>query len=262
MRAPARSGFGSSSTPSVAESRGFEGRKPSTQNLHDAAVMAVMAVMGDVWSSLPNRQIAHGMRRASCPSMKNIVPSLLFVGCFLVTASARADMPPPDGTKRVPYTFTVHGIASAGPDTAMFSYPCSGTDGQPRDAVTMLSEGDSVAVGRNEGCSIYRVPRSAYADWKKHLDDSVLVTAATKCSGDPSPLTEVDADDARSSINEDLDVKVDATGCSVTSRAVPKPSGGGCNATGATSRASLALLLGLPAMLMLLVRKRRAPASR
>ena len=41
--------------------------------------------------------------------MKPIVPTLLIIGLSLFSASARADVPPDDDSKSVPYTFTVHG---------------------------------------------------------------------------------------------------------------------------------------------------------
>ncbi len=197
--------------------------------------------------------------------MKPVVPTLLIIGFSLFSASARADIPrsEDDDTKVVPYTFTVHGLAGVPADIALL-YSCEhGAD------ESLLQEGSVVATdggyrGQNVSCAIYRTFRSSYDAWKVALMSSQptdLPTGAVKCAGGPSPLTELDADDSRTSINEDIDVKVDATSCSVISRGVPKRAQGGCSATGGSSRAPLALLLGLPAMLILLVKKRR-PVSR
>lgn len=197
--------------------------------------------------------------------MKPIVPTLLFIGLSLFSASARADVPPEaDDSKSVPYTFTVHGIAGVPSDIAIFFDGCPGGSGEP-----LLEEGSVVtttdrAGNRQDSCAIYRTFKSTYDAWdvaRMSNKPANLLTGAVRCTGGPSPLTWLDADDSRTSINEELDVKVDATSCSVTSRGVPKRSQAGCSATGGSSRVPLALLLGLPAMLILLVKKRR-PVSR
>ena len=186
--------------------------------------------------------------------MKPVIPTLLFLCFALVSAPARADVPRQDGTKFVPYTFTVHGIASVPADTAVFSYTCESGD-EPR-----LHEGSVVPAtgGGTQKCAIYRTSTSTYDAWKATLTDPPA--GAVQCTGGPSPLTELDADDSRTSINEDLDVTVDATSCSVVSRGAPQRSSGGCSANGRPSHAPLALLLGLPAVLILLLKKRRPVA--
>lgn len=189
---------------------------------------------------------------------------LIFAACVVRPSLASADMPPGDGSKSVPYRFIVHGLDAVGPAVAVFSYPCSGSNGQPGEDVTLLAEGTSVSIGRNESCAIYQTKRSTYDQWKAEPatsasppDATGLVNGATKCSGGPSPLTTLDKDDPRNEVVEDLDVRVDATSCRVTSRGVP--SRGGCSASGGSPQGALAILLTLPA-LGLLLRKRRATA--
>jgi len=191
--------------------------------------------------------------------MKPVVPTLIVLCFALASAPARADVPRDDETKSVPYTFTVHGIDGVAADTAVFSSPCASGDGP------LLREGSVVSgfYRGSETCAIYRISKSSYDAWRTaptSIAPTAVPAGAVKCTGGPSPLTELDADDSRTSINEDLDVTVDATSCSVVSRGAPQRSSGGCSANGRSSRAPLALLLGLPAMFILLLKKRRPVA--
>ena len=220
-----------------------------------------------------------------------------------LSAAARADLLPADGLKRVSYSFTPHLPADTG-NQALFAYPWSGSTGAPKMRATPLTDTRSLNVGTHEGCQIYVAAKADVDSFTKATGAAVpeatkaLVAKAKACTGGPTPVHTVASTDSRKSINEDVDVKIDKGGCTVTARvaaavnAVPAPS---TNTKGAVDAAAssagdapsspssaapaattpaaekkggcnetgsapspLALLLALPAMFMM--RTKRKPA--
>jgi hypothetical protein len=140
-----------------------------------------------------------------------------------VTPEASADVPPPAGLKRVGFSFSVKGLASA-PDRVLFAYPCGTSNGAPIIEHVKIEEGASVAVGRRGGgCPIYSIAKTAYETWAKDykpthtMEDPALQTLASqamKCTGGPTPMFELSTSDGRGSIAQTLTVKtLDATAC-------------------------------------------------
>lgn len=198
------------------------------------------------------REIAHGMSVAERHCVRILIPSLLLATVFFHSALARADLAPPDSdyTKAVTYTFTAHGAIPT-PDKVVFAY---GSTAAP----TVLAEGTVVAVERNQWCQIYVAKKADYEAWSKaNVAPSELLAKSIMCNGGPSPVTTVSAGDPRSTVNEDVDVKVDATSCSVTSRGAPTSGTGGCTVSGGSRSVPLVLLLGIPAVMLLLSKRRR-----
>jgi MYXO-CTERM domain-containing protein len=63
------------------------------------------------------------------------------------TAEARADLPPPDGTKFVSFGIQVNGLA-AHPDHVLLVFPWSMSNGAPTEEVAVLEDGKSLGFGR------------------------------------------------------------------------------------------------------------------
>ncbi|HVJ90652.1 MAG TPA: hypothetical protein VM580_12675, partial [Labilithrix sp.] len=149
--------------------------------------------------------------------------ALVFAGSVAAfERDVRADVPPPEGRKRVDYAFNVKGLSAAA-DRVLFAYPCGPSNGAPTLEYVKLEEGASVTVGRRGGsCAIYSIGKPAYEAWlsaksstpgaAQHPD--ALVAQSVKCSGGPSPSFEIASNDPRTAITETFRVStLDATSC-------------------------------------------------
>lgn len=185
--------------------------------------------------------------------MKPLVAPLFLVATCLGTATAQADVSrddEPKAPKYVPYEFVVHGHFSD--DPVFYPYPC----GLPAP----LAEGTRTSLVEGSQCSIYMISKTAFDTWHNEspYDSAKLTSLSTQCAGGPTPVTKLDGDDDRSRIQEDLDVEGNGSSCAVRSRGVPSASDddGGCNVSGSRS-VPVALLLGVPAAMLLFGRRRR-----
>ena len=193
--------------------------------------------------------------------MEPFLRPLLTTGvlCALLCASslASADVSSP-GTKRVPYSFAVHGIPAG--NVVLFAY--SPNVGDVKD----VGEGTKITAERAQAS--YRLyattaqKRSEYDAPGSSRSASDLVAASVVCQGGPSSQFSLDDDDPRTSIHEDLDVKtLDATTCVVTSRGVPEKQGG-CAIGGPANRVAPWLVaLAVPLVLLGLRRRDRSKAA-
>jgi hypothetical protein len=186
--------------------------------------------------------------------------------------SARADVPPPDGSRYVGYSFTVTGLAAAG-DRVLFAYPCGSSNGAPVAEYRKVEEGRAVSVGRRGGgCTIYATSKASFdafaatyrpANGVQDPALDALAKGAVKCSGGPSPSFRLPTSDSRSSIEETFAVRAvtDAecvlasttpTTANATATATKAPSGKSCAVgrapgagPGASSVATALALAGL-----------------
>lgn len=126
------------------------------------------------------------------------------------------------GTKRVRYSFTVHGVPPG--DVVLFAVSSTSS------LVTDVGEGTKVTSdSAQDGYRLYATTAQKRADHdaSKARSPSDLIAASVVCQGGPNPTFTLDEDDPRTSINEDLDVKtLDASTCVLTSRGVPTSQGG------------------------------------
>lgn len=224
--------------------------------------------------------------------MRSVFVSAIVLGALAISSTARADIPPPDGQKRVGFEFTVRGLAAT-PDRIVFAYPCGPlSSGSPVDEHSLVEEGKPVSVGYRSGagspggaCNLYTVSKSVYDEWKKTYEQQYkgddpklkeLTGKALKCTGRPTPSFVLKSDDARSKIEEVLDVKtLTDTSCEIVStNAQPTnndPStpatdstspaasdDGGCSVGGGARGAGPWLLaLGVPVIVFLTSRRRK-----
>jgi hypothetical protein len=159
-----------------------------------------------------------GLRRLSLVSALALVPS-----------TALADLPPPDGTKNVGFSFKITGVAAA-PDRVVFSYPCSPSNGAPMMELVKVEEGVAIPMGRRGGgCPLYAIAKSDYDAWAKQTPrptPETLVAKAMKCTGAVTPAFTTSTSDSRNEIQQTLEVtKLDATTCAIGARAIPAATG-------------------------------------
>lgn len=153
----------------------------------------------------------------------------------VVGQSARADVAPPEGIKRVDYRFTVTNV-TAFKDYALLAFPCGTSNGAPMDEMVLVGEDVPVAVGRRGGgCPFYAIKRADFDAWIKANPDgpnhdkamgelfkSKQVVACTGAK--PSPEFELPDADRRDSIKQAFKVtKLDAEGCVVAAADVLPP---------------------------------------
>lgn len=173
-----------------------------------------------------------------------IVASLCLCSIGLVPRAAKADLPPPDGTKFVGYAFKVTGVSIA-PDRVLFAQPCSESSGVPMAHLAKIEEGRAISVGRRGGtCTIYNIAKSRYDEFaqtykpSKDTQDApaaALAAEAKKCEGGPTIQNTLPSKDPRSAVEETLTVvKLDATNCVLKSTGI----GGGVPAATTASSAS------------------------
>lgn len=153
------------------------------------------------------------------------IAALLAASSMGVASTARADVAPPDGIKRVDYRFTVTGV-TAFKDYALLAFPCGTSNGAPMDEMVLVGEDVPVSVGRRGGdCPFYAIKRADFDAWIKANPDgpnhdkamgelfkSKLVVA---CGGaKPSPEHSLPETDPRDTIKQAFKVtKLDAEGC-------------------------------------------------
>lgn len=129
---------------------------------------------------------------------------------------ARADLPPPDGTKFVSYAYAVEGL-EAHPEFVLLGYPSSGSNGRPMDDYAELGK-QPVTLGRRGGSpAIYAVKKSDYEAWKATLaplgpdaptfDNPAFKAFFTsnqvvRCDEAPSPSFSLPSSDPREGIVE------------------------------------------------------------
>jgi MYXO-CTERM domain-containing protein len=172
----------------------------------------------------------------------------LLVGAAL-SASVRADLPPPGGEKFVDYSFVVTGLAVS-PDRVFFAFPCGTSNGTPYKEHVKLEEGVPVRVGRRGGdCTIYSMAKGEYEAWAKDYKPTqsvqdpaldALAAKALKCTGAPALVFTLPTSDPRNAVQETLELKTStATSCVLVSKGIPGENGGGAtsggNGGGATS---------------------------
>jgi MYXO-CTERM domain-containing protein len=140
---------------------------------------------------------------------------------------ARADLPPPDGQKFVPYGFRVEGV-SAQTDWVLLAYPCSDSNGRPMDEYQVVSEGANIGVGRRGGTPrLYAMKRADYDAFAKTykpsdaFPDKALAdlfggNKVVACDKGPTPVHQISSSDPRAGVTESLKlVSVDASSCHV-----------------------------------------------
>jgi MYXO-CTERM domain-containing protein len=153
--------------------------------------------------------------------------SVLVAGALLAAAtSARADLPPPDGTKFVGFAFEVDNLA-AFKDFVLFAYPCGGSNGAPIAEMAELKERAPVSVGRRGGnCKLYAMPRADFDEWRKGVTgnrgeavDALVGSPKVRgCTGGPEIDHTLPISDSRSMVTQTLHVaQLDANACSITS---------------------------------------------
>jgi hypothetical protein len=206
-------------------------------------------------------------------SLMNL-PRLLLTataGLLLLAPSlARADLPPPDGTRYVPYRFRVDGSSKQSPDHVIVVYPWSLSNGAPTREQTTTPDGQWVSVGkRSYPPALYVVRKADYeafvktyaaADGPTDTDPKVdaFLAKSAKCNLAPNPDFTVSDDDPRSAIEEIFVAQtMSDTSCVLTKTNPPDavgqaPKGGGC-AGCTTSEHRIASGIGLGGLFALLV---------
>lgn len=114
------------------------------------------------------------------------------LGLSFSAASARADLPPPNGKKFVPFYATVTGLAA---DHVLLVYPWSTSGGAPTAEIGVLTEGNKLAFGRRimGDPKIYAMKS---ADWKAKKGEitKLPVDGAVDCGTTVSPRHMVESD--------------------------------------------------------------------
>lgn len=168
----------------------------------------------------------------------------VFLGSCLLSSVALADIPPPTGTRRVGFEFTVEGL-DAFPERVVFAYPCSATNGVPMREVAVLAPGKRISVGTRGGdCVLYSAAKGTFDAWfatytpthttsDPAADQFVASAAIVRCQGGPTIRNTRPSGESSEPVREVLRAtRVDAGGCVVTSVSGPPPSPtpakGGC----------------------------------
>lgn len=100
---------------------------------------------------------------ASRGPIRRLLGACLVVAAVTVPGAAAADIPPPEGIKRVPYGFTVTNLA-AFPGHVLVVYPWSTSNGAPTTEATLVKDGEVVPVGtRSAPPKLWAVKK---ADWE------------------------------------------------------------------------------------------------
>lgn len=218
-----------------------------------------------------------------------VAGSLVF---FASIGAARADLPPPDGSKFVDFEFAVDGLG-AYPDHVLIAYPYSTSNGAPTVEHAVVAEGKALSVGRRSPpVKLYAIKRSDYDEWKKgyrppqersedpELEKLFTSAKVSQCNLAPQPNFVLPTSDARSTIRETLKltsaspctlVAAAASGATVPAADVapapsspssppsetPKRAGCGSCVVGAPSSAPWAAGAWLAALLALVSLRRR-----
>lgn len=125
-------------------------------------------------------------------SLRAVAALSTLIGLLLSSSSVRADLPPPNGQKFVPFYATVTGLDA---DHVLLVYPWSLSNGAPTEEIGVLAEGSKLAFGRRimGEPKIYAMKK---AEWeaKKAEITSLPVEGALDCGTTISPRHLVDRD--------------------------------------------------------------------
>jgi len=146
---------------------------------------------------------------------------------------AHADLPPPDGMRRVEYRFRVDGIAKQSPDHMIVVYPWSMSNGVPTREQTTAPDGQWVSFGRRSAPpELYAVRKAAYEAFLKTYvapenfrpDPAIdaFLAKAAKCNLAPKPEFTIPTGDSRSAIEEVFVAqKISDTSCILSKEGSP-----------------------------------------
>lgn len=154
--------------------------------------------------------------RTSSPSLR-LAALPLALTVLVAPSLARADLPPPTGTRFVDYSFTVEGVAKQG-DYVVFAYPTSMSNGRPTAELSVVTEGMPIPLGRRSGVpKLYSIKRGDFDAWKASYKPSLedpfkdpaveaLISSGkvVACDAGPSPDFTLPDSDPRSEIREAL----------------------------------------------------------
>jgi MYXO-CTERM domain-containing protein len=145
-----------------------------------------------------------------------------------------ADLPPPDGTKFVGYSFVIENVG-AFPDYVVFAYPWSLSNGAPTREHIRIGTDRPVELGRRSPTpKLYAMPRAAYEEWAKtfkpqddrqgrSLDELVKRPDVVLCTGAPAPRFSLGSDDKRNAVLETLRAtRIDKGVCEIATELTPK----------------------------------------
>ncbi len=160
-------------------------------------------------------------------------------GCAALLATlslhrtSHADLPPPDGTKFVGYSFVLENVG-AFPDFVVFAYPWSLSNGAPTREHIRIGTDRPVQLGRRSPSpKLYAMPRGAYEAWEKTfkpqedgaekaLEALVKRADVILCTGAPTPRFSLSSDDKRGEILEKLRAtKIAAGVCEISTALTP-----------------------------------------
>lgn len=144
----------------------------------------------------------------------------------LITNAAGADLPPPDGMKRVSYAFQVNGLRGFG-DWVLLGFPMRAPAGNATHGFTPIEDGKRTRVDRRNGTpKLYATKKHAYEAWLAKYQpaadpnrdpalDALFASAqVVACNLSPRPLNIIRKDDPRSEIVETFRVKaLTSTNC-------------------------------------------------
>ncbi|MFO0555771.1 MAG: hypothetical protein U0271_45765 [Polyangiaceae bacterium] len=160
---------------------------------------------------------------------------------------ARADLPPPDGTKYVGYEFSVENLA-AFPDYVLIAFPTSMSNGAPTRELAILSDGMPVPLGRRSDTpSLYLVKKADFDVWKATrgttqdaLDESAADLVKTPlvipCDAHISPTFSLPDSDKRETVSDKFRLaEAGPKTCHIVSAAAAKPESGSQGNSGTTS---------------------------
>lgn len=111
------------------------------------------------------------MRRLAPRPPRLLLALLLGASAALLTPPARADLPPPEGTKFVSYRFVVHGSA-AFPDHVVLVFPWSLSDGAPTTEYKLVPDGEPVRVGRRVMATphLHAMRKADHDEWRAGIE--------------------------------------------------------------------------------------------
>lgn len=177
---------------------------------------------------------------ASRSPLRRALGAALVLAAVTAAGVASADVPPPDGIKRVGYGFTVSNLA-AFPGHVVVAYPWSTSNGAPTTEHAVVSDGVMVPVGARSAPPRLWVVKKA--DWEAFAathrpsgsyEDAPLTAffetsgKATACDLAPQVRTEIPEEDPRDRVVDAFRAEAIADGrCHLVAAAAPATTGGG-----------------------------------
>ncbi len=150
------------------------------------------------------------------------------LAALTVVATASADLPPAPGTKSVGYGFKIENLKAFG-DFVLFAYPWKRAEGASHPGHVLLSDGETLRVGRlGSQPRFYAMKRAAYDDWRKHyvptqqsgeaaLESLVKSAQVVACDKSPSLRFWVSSGDSRKEIIDVFQVgQISKERCQIT----------------------------------------------